>query len=151
MFFVLLTMASWGSYVPMIHAGQKAMGMAGLKAFLFIGLAYAVCAIFVPGFAIWSGMEADKTITAKGGAISTVAGVLGAVGALGIIFAIKSGGSPLYVAPLVFCGAPIVSVFVSILMHPPKGGFASINPMMFLGVLLAASGAGMVLYYKPAA
>jgi hypothetical protein len=32
-------------------------------------------------------------------------------------------------------------------MHPPK---TSPNPMLYLGFLLAAAGAGMVLYFKPA-
>ena len=38
---------------------------------------------------------------------ATVAGVAGAAGALCVILALKSGGTPLYVAPLVFAGAPI--------------------------------------------
>jgi hypothetical protein len=32
-------------------------------------------------------------------------------------------------------------------LHPPK---ASPSPMLFVGFLLAAIGAGMVLYYRPA-
>ena len=49
--------------------------------------------------------------------------------------------------PLVFGGAPLVNVLVSMWMHPPK---AAPSPLLYLGFLLAAAGAGMVLYYKPA-
>ena len=45
--------------------------------------------------------------------------------------------------PLVFGGAPIVNVAVWMLIHPPK---SAINPMLFVGFVLASIGAGMVLY-----
>jgi hypothetical protein len=50
--------------------------------------------------------------------------------------------------PLVFGGAPIVNVLVSMVIHPPK---SAISPMLFVGFVLASVGAGMVLYYRPAA
>jgi hypothetical protein len=50
--------------------------------------------------------------------------------------------------PLVFGGAPLVNVLVSMLIHPPK---ASINPLMYAGFVLVSVGAGMVLYFRPAA
>jgi hypothetical protein len=75
-------------------------------------------------------------------------GALGALGAVCIIFAFKAGGSPAVVMPLVFGGAPLINVLVSMAMHPPK---AAPNPLLYVGYLLAALGAGLVLYYKPAA
>ena len=33
-------------------------------------------------------------------------------------------------------------------MHPPKDG---VNPLLYVGFLLASIGAGMVLYFRPAA
>jgi len=33
------------------------------------------------------------------------------------------------------------------LLHPPK---TAPNPMLYVGFVLAAAGAGLVLYYKPA-
>jgi hypothetical protein len=60
--------------------------------------------------------------------------------------AFRSGGLPNYVMPLVFGGAPLVNVLVSMAMHPPK---TAPSPMLYMGFLLAAAGAGMVLYYKP--
>ena len=57
-----------------------------------------------------------------------------------------TGGLPLYVMPLVFGGAPIVNVLVSMAIHPPK---SAINPMLFVGFILASVGAAMVLYFRP--
>jgi hypothetical protein len=48
--------------------------------------------------------------------------------------------------PLVFGGAPIVNVAIAMIIHPPK---SALNPMLFLGFLLASVGAGMVLYFRP--
>jgi hypothetical protein len=50
--------------------------------------------------------------------------------------------------PLVFGGAPIVNVLVSMAIHPPK---QAINPLLFVGFGLASLGAALVLYYRPAA
>ena len=50
--------------------------------------------------------------------------------------------------PLVFAGAPLVNVLFSMWLHPPK---TSPNPLLYLGFVLAAAGAGMVLYFKPQA
>ncbi len=50
--------------------------------------------------------------------------------------------------PLVFGGAPIVNVLVSMVIHPPK---AAINPLMYAGFVLVSVGAGMVLYFRPTA
>ena len=85
--------------------------------------------------------------TTKGSVAATVAGALGAIGAVCIIFAFRAGGLPTYVMPLVFAGAPLVNVLFTMWMHPPK---TSPNPLLYLGFVLAATGAGLVLYFKPA-
>jgi hypothetical protein len=77
---------------------------------------------------------------------ATIAGALGAAGAACIIWAFRTGGLPVYVMPLVFGGAPIVNVAVSMLIHPPK---SALSPMLFVGFVLASVGAGMVLYFRP--
>src|SRR6266566_2620894 len=69
------------------------------------------------------------------------------IGALFIILAFKSGGLPAYVMPLVFGGAPLINVLVSMWIHPPK---SAINPLLYVGYLMTAGGAGLVLYFKPA-
>jgi len=48
--------------------------------------------------------------------------------------------------PLVFGGAPLVNVLVSMWQHPPKD---APNPLLYVGFLLASVGAWMVLHYKP--
>jgi hypothetical protein len=48
--------------------------------------------------------------------------------------------------PLVFGGAPVVNVLVTMVLHPPK---SSINPLLFVGFLLVVIGASMVLYFRP--
>ena len=73
-------------------------------------------------------------------------GLQAAAGAACIIYAFRTGGLPLYVMPLVFGGAPIVNVLVSMAIHPPK---SAINPMLYVGFLLASAGAAMVLYFRP--
>jgi hypothetical protein len=50
--------------------------------------------------------------------------------------------------PLVFGGAPLVNVLYSTWQHPPK---VAPNPLLYLGFLLAALGAALVLYYRPQA
>jgi hypothetical protein len=70
--------------------------------------------------------------------------VAGAAGALCIILSIGAGGSPLYIAPLVFAGAPIINVFVSLLWKTRQLP----GPLFFVGLVMAAVGAGLVLYSK---
>src|SRR5215211_2409955 len=50
--FVLGAALSWGAYVPTIHHGQLGFPQGAnraLKAFLFVGLAYFLVAVLVPG------------------------------------------------------------------------------------------------------
>ena len=74
-------------------------------------------------------------------------GVLGAVGALGIIFAMKYGGKPIFVAPLVFAGAPVMNTFISMAWDKPT---QSPSAWFYAGIVITAAGAAMVLYHKPA-
>jgi uncharacterized membrane protein len=88
-----------------------------------------------------------KGFNAGGVTWATVGGMLGAIGAVCIIYAFKSGGLPTYVMPLVFGGAPVVNVLFSMVLHPPH---ERPNPLLYLGFVLVAVGAGLVLYFKPA-
>ncbi len=145
--FVVCTVLCWGAYVPMIHHGQMAFGSknSALRAFLFVGAAYFLIAALTLGYLILSKSE-PLQLTRQGVTLSTVAGILGAFGALGIVFAIKSGGAPLAVAPLVFAGAPIVNTVVSMLWDKPA---KSPNVMFYFGIVLACVGAAIVLRFKP--
>jgi hypothetical protein len=143
--FVLGAVLSWGLYGVSLHRGQLAIGNP-LKALLCVGIAYLLIAVFVPVGTLASQGEL-KGFSSTGTLISTFAGALGALGAVCIIFSFRAGASPLYVMPLVFGGAPLVNVIATAIIHPPK---TAPNPMLYLGFVLAAVGAGMVLYYRPA-
>lgn len=142
--FVAGAVLSWGLYGASLHRGQVALG-SPLKALLCVGIAYMLIAVFVPAGALVSQNEL-RGFNATGAATATLAGALGALGAVCIIYAFRAGASPLYVMPLVFGGAPLVNVLATMVIHPPK---STPNPLLYVGFLMAAAGAGMVLYYRP--
>jgi uncharacterized membrane protein len=166
MAFVVGAVLSWGVYVPVLHEGQSTMGggspsAGAVRAFLCVGIAYFVTAVVIPLIALQFNVAGGETLdfktktgelNSRALVFSTLGGIAGAAGALCIIFSIKNGGKPLYVAPLVFAGAPIVNAIVSILWHPPEEGARSEylpGWIMFgAGLVLAAIGAGLVLYSK---
>jgi drug/metabolite transporter (DMT)-like permease len=137
---------SWGLYGASLHRGQLELGNP-LRALLCVGVAYFLIGVLVPIVALQSQGEL-RNFNGAGTATATLAGALGAIGAVCIIFAFRAGGLPTYVMPVVFGGAPVINVLTTMLMHPPKGG---VNPLFFAGVLMAAVGAGMVLYFRPQA
>lgn len=143
---VLATVLSWGMYGALLHRGQVELGNP-LKALLCVGVAYFLIGVLVPVAAL-SSQSGLRDFDGGGTMWATIAGALGAIGAVGIIYAFRAGGLPTYVMPLVFGGAPLVNVLVSMMIHPPK---AAPNPMLFVGFLLASIGAGLVLYYRPPA
>jgi hypothetical protein len=135
---------SWGLYGASLHKGQVELGNP-LRALLCVGVAYFLIGVVVPVIALSSQGEL-RNFNAAGTTTATLAGALGAIGAVFIIFAFRSGGLPTYVMPIVFGGAPIINVLTTMALHPPK---ASVSPLFFLGVLMAAGGAGLVLYFRP--
>jgi hypothetical protein len=118
-----------------------------LRALLCVGIAYFLIGVVVPTTAL-SAQGGLLPFNASGARSATIAGALGALGAVCIIYAFRAGGLPIYVMPLVFGGAPLVNVLVSLWLHPPH---TAPNPLLYVGFLLASIGAGMVLYYRPAA
>src|SRR6516162_2735974 len=144
MIFVVGAVLSWGVYGPALHKGQTQLG-SPLKALLCVGIAYFLIGVLVPVIGL-SSQGGVSGFNAGGSIWAGIGGALGAIGAVCIIWAFKSGGVPNYVMPLVFGGAPLVNVVVSMAMHPPKN---PPNPLLYVGFLLAVAGAGLVLYYKP--
>jgi hypothetical protein len=118
-----------------------------LRALLCVGFAYFLVGVLVPLAALAAQGEL-KGFNGFGVGIATWAGTLGALGAVCIIWAFRAGGTPLYVMPLVFAGAPVVNVLYSMWQHPPK---VAPSPMLYLGFVLAALGGYLVLHYKPQA
>lgn len=148
--FVVATILTWGAYIPTIHAGQLGFGdpKGPLRAFMFVGVAYCLMALIIPGVLVFYAGQEPAHFPARGMTMSTLAGVLGALGALGVILALVSGGkeNAILVPPLVFAGAPIMSVLVNMALHPPK-----VPPAwpFYAGIVLAASGAALALRFKP--
>ncbi|HKQ90747.1 MAG TPA: hypothetical protein VJZ77_08695 [Blastocatellia bacterium] len=137
---------SWGVYGAMLHQGQVKLG-SPVRSLLCVGVAYFLIGVIVPVAMLYSqGQLTVQGWNAFGATTATGAGALGAVGAVCIILAFKSGGLPTYVMPLVFGGAPVINVLVTMVLHPPK---TAPNPLLFLGFLLVVLGASMVLYFRP--
>lgn len=134
----------WGLYGPVLHKGQIGLGHP-LRALLCVGFAYFLIAVLIPGGTLVA-QGGIGNFTRTGTLFSLLGGALGALGAIFVIWAFRNGGSPTYVMPIVFAGAPLVNVLFTMYQHPPKEG---VNPLLYLGFLLAAGGAGMVLYFKP--
>jgi len=135
---------SWGLYGASLHKGQVELGNP-MRALLCVGVAYFLIGVLAPVGALSSQGEL-RNFNLAGTLTATMAGALGAIGAVCIIYAFKAGGSPTYVMPLVFGGAPVINVLVTMALHPPK---APVHPLFFVGVVAAAMGAGMVLYFRP--
>lgn len=144
MVFVAGAVLSWGLYGASLHRGQVLLGNP-LKALFCVGVAYVLIAVLVPVGALAS-QDQLRGFNSAGALTATVAGALGALGAVCIIYSFRAGASPLYVMPLVFGGAPLVNVLATMVIHPPK---VTPNPLLYVGFLLAALGAGMVLYFRP--
>src|SRR5262245_26907290 len=137
---------SCGLYGASLHAGPAELGNP-LRAMLCVGVAYFLIAVLVPVAALtaqcgWRNFTLAGTVTA------TLAGALGALGAVCITYAFRAGGTPMVVMPLVFGGAPLINVISAVIMHPPK---TAPNPLLYVWFLVTASGAAIVLYYRPPA
>jgi hypothetical protein len=123
---------------PAVHGG-------GLLSFICVGLAYFVIAVVAPIVMLKSTGEKGHW-SATGLFWSILAGVVTAVGALGIILAFTFHGSPVYVMPLVFGGAPVVNTFVTI--HFARA-YKQIGPIFVAGLILVVAGAITVMLSAP--
>ena len=99
--FIALTFLCWGNYGPLMREGQAGMNFSHLRPFVCVGIAYFLIAVVVP-IIILSTKGESGGWTASGLFWSLTAGVLGSIGAFGIIMAFENRGSPVYVMPLVF-------------------------------------------------
>jgi hypothetical protein len=157
--FALMTVVSWGVYGVLLHKGRGEMPMgeetphAGLKAFLFVCIAYAL--IGLAAAAVLKMRGSNWSFTSGGIKWSLIAGVAGAVGAFTLVLAlgaaaqIYKGAAAAAVMPIVFGGAPIVNTVVAMTIHPPAGGWKNLPAPFLLGCVLAAGGAFLVAKYAP--
>lgn len=152
LFYVLLTVCTWGLYGVFLHSGQMAMKdpvFGRYKAFLFVGVAYFIFAVLAP-LVLLKLQGSNWSFPSKGVWISLFAGALGAIGAFGILLAFGAKGTPQVVMSIVFAGAPVVNAIVATWMHPPQGGMSSVPWQFYAGILMAALGGCMVSLYRPA-
>jgi len=160
LYFALGSVSCWGLYGIFLHAGQAGMDdkvLGRYKAFLFVGIAYFLVAVLAPLVILLASKSMDWNMPPKGMWLSLLAGTLGAFGAFFVLLAMGSGakaGMPpsivaVSVMSIIFAGAPIVNAIVATLMHPPKGGLASIPLPFIVGILLAATGGFLVTKFKP--
>lgn len=146
----LMTMGCWGVYGVLLHNGAVSMGdpvNGRLKAFLFVGLAYFLVAVLAPLGLLWA-RGADLSFPAAGFGWSLVAGIVGAIGALGVLLAFGAKGPPTVVMTIIFAGAPIINTLVSTWK---AGLWGEIRWPFVLGIALAAAGGGLASLYKPEA
>ena len=156
--FALLTVVTWGVYGVFLHNGQSNMGdpvYGRYKAFLFVGVAYFLVAVLAP-LALLMLNHASWNIPAKGFWWSLIAGIVGAIGAFGVLLAFGAAPRPVpiyvpVIMSIIFAGAPIVNAFVSMFAHPPPGGMGAIRWPFWLGIVLAATGGALVTKFKPEA
>lgn len=151
LFFALGTVSMWGLYGFFLHKGQGLMAdpeNGRYKAFLFVGLAYFLTAVLAP-LVLLLVRGSDWNLPAGGVKWSLIAGTVGSIGAFFVLLAFGAKGTPPVVMSIIFAGAPILNAIVSISAHPPEGGIKAISPLFFLGIVIAAIGAGMVLLNKP--
>ena len=147
--YVAMTALCWGTYGPLLHKGQAAMGGSRLRPFICVGVAYFFVAIVAPGLLLLQWPEPGH-FSVSGSFWSLAAGTLGAVGALGVIMAFNNGGRPVFVMPLVFGGAPVVNTCISMLQSRLAAG--SVGPLQqafILSLALVIAGATIVLVFAP--
>jgi hypothetical protein len=144
--FILVAIVSWGIYGPLLAAGRAEMHGAW-GPFMCVGIAYFVIAVVVPMLLLQLFGETGHW-SAVGVTWSILAGVCGAVGALGVILAAKNGGNMLYVMPLVFGGAPVVNTFVTIYLAK---AYKQVGPIFIAGLILVIAGSATVLLTAPRA
>jgi hypothetical protein len=118
---------------------------ARLRPFVCVGLAYFLVGVIVP--AVLLKLRGENGHWSTTGIIWSIAGgTLGAIGALGIIMAFNFGGRPVYVAPLVFGGAPVVNAFLTIYL---ARRMREIGPLFLTGLTMVLLGSVTVLWSAP--
>ena len=108
--FSLLTVGCWGLYGAFLHSRPDGMHdpvNGRYKAFLCVGLAYFLTAVLAPLAVLWF-KGATWSFSPGGVAWSLLAGIVGAVGAFGVLLAFGAKGTPAVVMSIVFAGAPVL-------------------------------------------
>lgn len=143
---LIIAAACWGSYGPMLHVGQAKMQGSRWRPFACVGFAYFLIAVLAPLVLIYSRSSDAGAWTAAGMSWSFVAGIAGAVGALGVLLAFTAGGKPFYVMPLIFGFAPVINTFISL---TEAGTWSLVKLPFWLSLGVVIGGALTVLTNAP--
>jgi hypothetical protein len=155
--YALMTVLFWGVYGVLLHMGRGFMpmgpetGNAGLKAFLFVCVAYGITGVIALG--VLKARGSNFSFGSEGISWSIVAGLAGALGAFTLVLAlgeagaIYKGAAASYVMPIVFGGAPVVNAIVS--MWKQGTAFKDVSWPFILGIVLAATGGFLVAKSAP--
>jgi hypothetical protein len=164
--YVGLAGLAWGTYVPLIFYGGNELGgrpNARLLAILCVGIAYFIIGVLFPLALFLTGQYPWPAMKPTGLVFSGLAGAAGAVGAICVIFATQSARAAagpenpdayrVFIAPLIFATAPVINTLVSTIWHPSGSDWFHFqlkapHPLLWLGIVLVAAGAGLVLYAK---
>ena len=151
----LLTVICWGTYGVCMHTGSMNMESkehGRMMAFLYVGLAYFLTAVIAPLIILklQGGPVEFWNYPDAGWKWSLFAGILGAIGALGVLLAFGASPNPPVYVPIVmsiiFAGAPVVNAVVNTTKHDWWG---HVQPQFIMGIVLAAAGGVLVTYYAP--
>ena len=149
--FIALSIFTWGPYVPCMHAAGKLL-KSPARSYLMVCVAYCVVGVVTFFWMKYKGID-PLTVHSIGSPVAFVGGVLGALGALGIVLAVikafETGTSPLPIAPIVFCGAPIVATLIGMFLERAKIDWGSLDWRFFVGIVGAAVCTGMTMYFAP--
>lgn len=146
--YAMMTVLCWGLYGVFLAEGAASMSdpvFGRIKAFLFVGVAYFLVAVLMPAAALVI-HGATWSFPAGGAGLSLFAGIIGALGAFGVLLAYGAGGSPPVVMTLVFAGAPVVNALVAVTR---MGLWGELRWQFVLGLALAVLGGGLVTAYRP--
>jgi hypothetical protein len=124
------------------------MGGSRLRPFLCVGLAYFAIAVIGPLFMLSSFQEPGGWFpngSVMGFLWSLGAGAAGAIGALGIIYAFNFGGKPIFIMPLVFGMAPVVTLTTIV----TDNLFGRVETMFFVSLATVIVGSVIVLVFAP--
>ncbi len=150
--FAMATAFFWGTYGPAL--GKSRGEWSPFKPYMFIGVAYLVWGVIggllaMKVFGDSFSFTGSHAPAAKWGFL---AGSLGAFGALcltaAVFYAVKGKfGGPALVMPIVFGGATMVNAFTELVLMKDR---PSIDPRLWLGMLLVTAGIVLVRLYTPA-
>ena len=153
--YAMMTVLAWGVYGAFLAKGAEGFGNDRIKAFLFVGIAYLLVAVLAPvAYIAVNGTGFDFGSHPEGIKWSLIAGTMGAIGALTVLFALNTNPergpvAASQVMSLVFAGAPIVAAIYGLILKYQAGKLGAINPVFIVGLLLAATGGALVTLFKP--